>query len=46
MEEFTWPINAIIHEDGQGFFYCETYQLNRDVMQAWRKLEREVDRDG
>lgn len=46
VEEFTWPINAIIHEDGQGFFYCETYQLNRDVMQAWRKLEREVDRDG
>ena len=39
MDDYSWPLNAIISEDEQGNVEMQTYASNRDMIRAWRVVE-------
>ena len=41
---YDWPLNAIIHENSDGFIRMETFKDNRDMVRDWRGLEEEFAR--
>lgn len=43
---YDWPLNAIIHEDSDGFVSVTSYgppHANRDMMRDWREIEAEYE---
>lgn len=42
VQQYNWPLNAIIRESGDGSITMETFKNNRDMMKVWRKVEESV----
>ncbi len=39
VQQYNWPLNAIIRESGDGSITMETFKNNRDMMKVWRQVE-------
>jgi len=38
-EDWHWPLNAIIHEDSNGFVFVSEYKGDREMMREWRRIQ-------